>query len=206
MRQVLQKLGRPSLRWKTATPFLATGLVPLLLCCGLIVLQARAHEASQERELALHRRTVLVDSLNASFDQWQKELLTAASDKALTDWYREPTNHDALRSQIDAMQIEVHTLYPKLVDEGCFIDAGGEELSRQVLGQAAPVSELSPDESDNTFFHSTLALGPGQVLQTVPYISGDSNRWVIGNATQVVVDGRARAMLHFETNVDALRT
>jgi hypothetical protein len=32
----------------------------------------------------------------------------------------------------------VHTTYPTLVDEACFIDASGPELARQVKGIAAP--------------------------------------------------------------------
>jgi len=36
-------------------------------------------------------------------------------------------------------------------------------------------------------------------------VSGDSNRWVIGNATPIAAGGRTRALLHFEANLDAVR-
>ena len=51
--------------------------------------------------------------------------------------------------------------------------------------------------------HSLLSR---QVFQSSPYVSPDSNRWVIGNATPIVVGGREVAILHFESNLDAVRT
>lgn len=194
-----------SLRFKTSAPFIATGLVPLVLCCGLIVFQARGHESQREHTLADSQAQVATAQLTASFEQWQKELLTASSNKVLQEWYTNPNQQDSIRPQIDAMQVQLNTLYPNVVDEGCYIDAGGQELSRQVMGKPAPVSDLSLDESDNTFFHDALKLQAGQVLQTLPYVSGDSNRWVIGNATPIFVDGKLVAMLHFEANIQGVR-
>ena len=80
----------------------------------------------------------------------------------------------------------MHRIYPTLIDEACIIDAGGVEQARMAEGETAPVSDLSPDESGSTFFHPTLAEPPGDVYQGTPYLSADSNRWVVPNATPII--------------------
>ena len=101
--------------------------------------------------------------------------------------------------------MQLNTLNPDLIDEACFISAGGPELGRQVKGVPAAVSDLSPDESGNPFFRATLDLAEGKVHQNAPYISPDSKRWVISNSTPIVVAGRSVALWHFESNLDAIR-
>jgi methyl-accepting chemotaxis protein len=93
-----------------------------------------------------------------------------------------------------------------LIDEACFIDAGGVELARQVGGVAAVVADLSPDESGSPFFHQAFAVGEGAVFQGSPYVSADSHRWVVANATPITLNGRKVAILHFEANLDAVRS
>src|SRR5689334_15064856 len=73
------------------------------------------------------------------------------------------------------------------------------------LGKTAAISDLSPDESEAPFFRPALSQPEGGVVQGAPYLSADSNRWVVANATPIVIDGHAVAFLHFETNLDAVR-
>jgi methyl-accepting chemotaxis protein len=103
------------------------------------------------------------------------------------------------------MMIVLHGLDPTVVDEACYIGADGAELARQVKGVAAAASDLSPDESGNPFFVPAFKVDGGHVFQSSPYVSPDSNRWVVGNATPIIINGRKAAILHFESNLEAVR-
>ena len=87
------------------------------------------------------------------------------------------------------------------VDEICVIRADGLETARWVGGRGvAPVSELSPDERlNNPAVIPTVPLRDDAFYQSDPYISPDSNRWVIGTATPIVLpSGEHAGILHFE--------
>jgi methyl-accepting chemotaxis protein len=194
-----------SLRTPLTAAFVGAGLVSLLLTAGLTAYGA-AKDASAAAKVATAR---LADStaaeLGRAFGEWSNELLVASQNDVLRQWYRTPERRTELRPSINASLIGLHTLYPDLIDEACYIDAKGPEQVRQVRGKAAAVTELSPDESGNPFFDPTFALRPGQVHQHRPYVSPDSSTWVVSNSTPIDVAGRNVAMLHFETELEPLR-
>ena len=197
--------GRGGIARRLVWRVLCTGLTVI---AGSVVLLGLLIQADADRHAALDTQrhaSAAAGDLSDLFGRWHDELLIASSDAALTDWYTHPKQRAALRSQIDRMMIGLHAIYPDLVDEACFIDTSGAELARQVKGTAAQPSDLSPDESGNPFFHPTFGLNAGQVFQSSPYLSPDSKRWVVGNATPIVVAGRRAAILHFEANLDAVR-
>ena len=87
------------------------------------------------------------------------------------------------------------------VDEICVIRANGLEVVRWVSGSGvAPVSDLSPDErQNNPAVLPTLELPDDSTYGTEPYVSPDSQRWVVGVATPIVLnDGATAGILHFE--------
>ncbi|HKN56407.1 MAG TPA: hypothetical protein VJX66_28205, partial [Amycolatopsis sp.] len=97
-------------------------------------------------------------------------------------------------------------LYPGRIGEACFIDADGAENARVVRGERAAVDDLSPDESGNPFFRPTFALKQGQVYQARPYVSPDTNEWVLANSTVVPSrDGVNHAIVHYEVTVESFR-
>jgi diguanylate cyclase (GGDEF)-like protein len=97
-------------------------------------------------------------------------------------------------------------LYPDRIGEACFIDVDGPENARVVRGTRAAVGNLSPSERGNPFFAPTFALAPGRVYQAKPYVSPDTNEWVIANSTIVPSrDGVKHAMVHFEVTLDSFR-
>ena len=65
-------------------------------------------------------------------------------------------------------------LYPNSIGEACFIDADGEEFARAVRGEIAQPGDLSTVEEQTVFFAPTFALAFGQVHQTRPYVSPDT--------------------------------
>src|SRR3954453_17714997 len=97
-------------------------------------------------------------------------------------------------------------LYPASIGEACFIDAHGEELARVVRGHVAPAAELSTEEEQTPFFAPTFALDFGQTHQTRPYISPDTNEWVVANATRIPqLKGHKGAIVHFEVTIESFR-
>jgi methyl-accepting chemotaxis protein len=98
----------------------------------------------------------------------------------------------------------LETLFPGIIGEACFIDASGPELARVTAGKRAPVSDLSPDESGSPFFKQTFALSPGHVYQAKPYLSPDTNQWVVSNSTPLASPRRA-GLVHFEVSVEGFR-
>jgi methyl-accepting chemotaxis protein len=193
-------LGR-RLVWR----ILCTGLAAIAGSVVLLGVQIQANANRQAAQDTERRAALAAGDLSDLFARWHDQLLVASTDAALTDWYRQPSHRRDLRHEVDRMMISLHDVYPTLIDEACFIDAGGAELARQVKGVAAAASDLSPDESGNPFFHPTFAVAAGTVFQSSPYVSPDSDRWVVGNATPIVVGGRKVAILHFEANLDAVR-
>jgi diguanylate cyclase (GGDEF)-like protein len=97
-------------------------------------------------------------------------------------------------------------LYPESIGEACFIDSSGAENARVVRGDWASVSDLSLNEKDNPFFDPAFSLDAGQVHQSVPYVSPDTNEWVISNATPLqMADDSRPAIVHFEVTIESLR-
>ena len=97
-------------------------------------------------------------------------------------------------------------LFPDSIGEACFIDRTGPEIARMVRGKRATLKDLSPDESGAAFFAPTFALGHGQVYQARPYVSPDTNEWVISNSTLMPTpDGSKPAIVHFEVTIESFR-
>jgi methyl-accepting chemotaxis protein len=177
-------------------------LVGSLLLLGFLIQQSADDAAQQQVD---QRATVVSQNISALFRDWHDEMLIAGQNSALRDWYLHPEKRTVLRPELDALLMQLHGVYPNLIDEACIIDATGVEQARMAKGETAPIADLSPDESGSDFFRPALAQAPGGVYQGLPYLSEDSNRWVVPNATPIVVGGRTVAFLHFESNLDAVR-
>ena len=72
-------------------------------------------------------------------------------------------------------------------------------------GVAAPASDLSPSEAGSPFFKPTFALPEGQAYQARPYVSPDTNEWVVANSAKLLGFGRAPAFVHFEISIESFR-
>ena len=199
-RRANRTLGRTLMLQIVGAGLLA--LVASLLLLGFLIQQSATQAAQQN---VTQRADVVAQNISSLFGDWHDEILLAGQNTALRDWYAHPERRAVLRPELDALLLQLHRVYPKLIDEVCIIDAGGQEQARMAKGETAPVSDLSPDESGSTFFHPALAEPAGGVFQGTPYLSGDSNRWVVANATPIVVGGHTVAFLHFETNLDAVQ-
>ena len=188
-----------------ALTVIAAGLLPLGLCAALVLHQSASAVAARDRQNAGERAAAAAVQLDQLFLQWRSQDLIAANNQVLSRWYTEPGKRAEFAATVNGSLVQLHLLYPDLIDEACFIDRAGPEQARMVQGQIAPPADLSPDESEGPFFAPTFALGAGQVHQHGPYVSEDSKRWVISNSTPIFVGGRAVALLHFEASLEGVR-
>ena len=140
------------------------------------------------------------------------DLLTA-NNPAFQDFYRLPGSRTAkiraggpVLNKANQALGYLERLFPDSIGEACFIDRNGPEIARMVRGKRATLEDLSPDESGAAFFGPTFALGHGQVYQARPYVSPDTNEWVISNSTLMPTsDGSKPAIVHFEVTIESFR-
>lgn len=188
-----------------ALTVIAAGLLPLGLCAALVLHQSASAAAARDRQNAGERAAAAAVQLDQLFLQWRSQDLIAANNQVLSRWYTEPDKRPQFAAPVNSALVQLHSLYPDLIDEACFIDHAGPEQARMVRGEIAAPADLSPDESEAPFFAPTFAVRAGQVHQHGPYVSEDSKRWVISNSTPVFVGGKAVALLHFEASLEGVR-
>jgi diguanylate cyclase (GGDEF)-like protein len=154
-----------------------------------------------------------VATLENYFERARSISLLTARNPAFRDFYERPGHRLAkvkaggrgVTEMNEALEY-LETLYPESIGEACFIDQSGAENARVVRGEWAPASDLSLNEKDNPFFYPAFALDAGRVHQSIPYVSPDTNEWVISNATPVPMsDGSKPAIVHFEVTIESFR-
>src|SRR3954452_4350053 len=195
---------------------LLSGLVGSLV---LLIIGISAGFAGHTRALTRERNELTHDAaeqaqvFNAYFARASSIILLTAHSSDFARFYTEPGNRDQRvrrgGSTVDAVNNALgylEQLYPDRIGEACFIDASGAENARTVRGARASYADLSPDEAKNPFFAPSFALRKNQVYQAKPYVSPDTNEWVISNSTPVPMpDGSKPGIVHFEVTLDSFR-
>jgi diguanylate cyclase (GGDEF)-like protein len=191
---------------------LAAGIILLVGSIGLAV-----HDRGERRIAVDHTLSNQVDTgagqLDEYFERARSINLLTAHNPGFRDFYAAPGRRvDKVKGHVPAVrQAEaalnyLEQLYPSSIGEACFIDFGGAENARYVRGVRARFKDLSPDESANPFFKPTFSLRPGQVYQAQPYVSPDTQEWVISNSTPIPGSGfPPRAIVHFEITIESFR-
>src|SRR5262245_577709 len=191
----------------------------LLVGIALIPVSIGATVVEHQNRADRHARALQTEAksqaerLHAYFSRARSLTQITARNPSFRDFYDEPGSRAAkLRAQGPALRNSsralayLEDLFPGSIGEACFIDYGGAENARAVKGRVEPLSALSPDETGNPFFKPAFATKPGQVFQSRPYVSPDTNEWVVANATTIRATGRSRpAIVHFEITVDSIR-
>jgi len=168
---------------------------------------------TRERNELTHDAAEQAEVLNDYFARAGSIILLTAHSSEYRRFYAEPGDRDQRvrrgGATLDAINNSLgylEQLYPDRIGEACFIDASGAENARTVRGERAGYVDLSPDEGKNPFFAPSFALGRNQVYQAKPYVSPDTDEWVISNSTLVPMpDGSKRGIVHFEVTVDSFR-
>src|SRR4051812_34582722 len=168
---------------------------------------------TRERNDLTHDAAEQAQVLNAYFTRASSIILLTAHSSDFARFYAEPGSRgqrvrhggptvDAINNALGYLE----QLYPDRIGEACFIDASGAENARTVRGERASYADLSPDEAKNPFFAPTFALSKNQVYQAKPYVSPDTDEWVISNSTLVPMpDGSKPGIVHFEVTLDSFR-
>ncbi len=186
----------------------------LLVTTGLVAGLTAGHLAEAHRRAMT---TQLVPHVTATEEYFQRAatvtqlmahnpVFVAAYDQMPAGARATPARLTArTRTEINSALEYLETLFPGQVSEACFIDVGGAELARVTSGQIPGMGRLSADERGNPFFAPTLT-EPDAVYQARPYISPDTQAWVVSNSIGVRDRaGTVRAILHFEVTLASLR-
>jgi len=193
---------KKSLRAKFTLILLFVGILPLAVASAFFYHSAKDslfQNVFKELKWNLEEISGVVEGY---FAETGKDILTASRNTAFPMYYLDPPRKQYwLKEQHKTLQY-LRGIYPDMLDEACFIDASGKEVSRIVFDQLAHEHDLSSDEARNRFFQEAFKLSEGQVYQGRPVISQDTHRWVLPNATPIAVNGKNMAILHFEVTMD----
>jgi methyl-accepting chemotaxis protein len=184
--------------------------------------QNRIDKAHTEANAAAEKVSSRVEE---NLSQYRKELLFTGANAALVGSITDPEQRAAEMQNVWKEMALLSSVNRGTIDENCLIawvsGTGGKnggaagyglgskhgayapELARYTFGKRAPQADLSvggQGEWKSEFFQPTLKMRRGQVYQNL-YVSPDSNRWVIANATPLYIDGRPAAVWHYEINL-----
>jgi diguanylate cyclase (GGDEF)-like protein len=193
--------------------------IALLLAIALLSIAVGAAATDQgrkrdslDRALAAEAREQAAE-LQDYFNRARSLTLVTANNPAYRQFYELPGSRRA-RIRDGGQTVEeaelglsyLEELFPGSIGEACFIDAGGAENARAIRGAVEPISNLSPDETKAPFFEPTFELDEGEVYQARPYLSPDTNEWVISNSAPIPTRfGEPPAIIHFEVTIESFR-
>jgi diguanylate cyclase (GGDEF)-like protein len=185
-------------------------LLPLLV--SAIFVQDDQRKTSEDRALTFEAAEQTAN-VSAYFARSRALTQILAKNPSFRDFYQQPGGRqDKIRTQIRSVRganealAHLEMLFPGSIGEACFIDATGPENARAIRGRIEPPANLSPDETGASFFAPTFRLPPGKVYQSRPYVSPDTNEWVIANSAPIELSGRSTpAIVHFEVTLESFR-
>jgi diguanylate cyclase (GGDEF)-like protein len=187
-------------------------LVLLPLLATTVFTQHEQRRTSEDRALAFEAAEQAAN-VEDYFSRSRALTQILAKNPSFADFYEEPGSREGkIRAQNQAVRganealAHLETLFPGSIGEACFIDAEGPENARAIKGRIESVANLSADETGAPFFAPTFRLQPDQVYQSRPYVSPDTNEWVIANSAPIELAGRSTpAIVHFEVTLESLR-
>jgi len=149
----------------------------------------------------------IASSISHLFNKARSDILLLTVNPAFKRYFLEPEKKSFWLKELEKAFLYLSKIFPDSFDEGCYIISDGREICRVIFDKLAHPTELSIDETRNAFFAPTFTIPEGEVYQGPPYISTDTNRWVIPNSTPIVLpDGRKAAIAHMELNVAYLKS
>lgn len=192
---------KKSLRAKFTLVIFIVGIIPLAAVSVFFYYTARDSlfkNVFKELKWSLGDVSGLVEDY---FEQSQKDLLVASKNTAFTMYFLDPARRPYWVKEQQRTLRYLRIMYPDMLDEACFIDSSGREVARIVFDEVSHEHELASDEGRSEFFVKAFLANEGEVFQGRPVISEDTHRWVLPNATPIMVNGRKAAILHFEVTL-----
>ncbi|MDO8426935.1 MAG: diguanylate cyclase, partial [Deltaproteobacteria bacterium] len=189
---------KKSLRAKFTLVLLLVGIIPLGITSVFFYYTAKdALFKNVFKELKWNVDEVS-SQIEGHFAEAGKDLTVASQNTAFRMYLLDPENRGQWVKEQQKTLKHLRGIYPDIIDEACFIDVTGQEISRIVHDYIAREDELSSEEERASFFHFAFEMDEGEVYQGKPTISEDTKRWVLPNATPIVINGEKVAILHFE--------
>lgn len=186
-----------SLRAKIATFVIIASVIQLFVVGAYSYWAGQVTIDRAVRDQAHDRANEIRVALNSYFRESKLTLLAISSSPSWGKLFSEPEQRDAWLLEQQRVINYMDKTSGIGIDEFCFIGTDGREMTRLVQGEIE--FDLSDDEKDNPFFEPSLEIDVEHVFHSVPYVSGDTNRWVIATTTPVLgPDGKQVAFLHFE--------
>lgn len=189
---------KKSLRAKFTLVIFVVGIIPLAAVSVFFYYTARDSlfkNVFRELKWSLEDVSGLVEDY---FEQTHKDLLVASRNTAFTMYFLDPARKPYWVKEQQRSLRYLRVMYPDMLDEACFIDSSGREVSRIVFDDVSREHDLASDEGRAEFFVKAFLVEEGVVFQGRPMISEDTHRWVLPNATPIIVRGEKAAILHFE--------
>ena len=183
---------------KSALVVLLTGLV-LLVVGPLAIAETAASQREQDKTLQ-NDAAQLASGFTAQFERARSLNLLVAQNPLLRQSAKGGFS-PAANAQANRALEGLLALYPGAIVAACLIDENGRELARVTEDRAAPIESLAADTSRSSFFKETLALPPGEVYQSAPYVSSATHGWVVSSSTPVHLPGGERMVVHFEVTL-----
>ena len=196
----------------------ALPLVALVLAVGLLLFAVGAAAVDHGRKRDVLERLLRAEAseqaekLDNYFNRARSLTLVTAHNPAYREFYDlEGSRAEKILAggpvvrEAERGLAYLEELFPGAIGEACFIDRSGAENARAVKGRVEGFKNLSLEEAKAPFFKPTFALKPGEVYQAKPYLSPDTNEWVVSNSTPLPAKGGTRAILHFEVTIESFR-
>ena len=192
---------KKSLRAKFTLLLLLVGVVPLT--CASVFFYYSTKDAYFKNVFKELRWNIdeISHIVENHFAESAKDLLFASQNAAFRMYFLEPGKKAYWLAEQKKTLKKLRQNYPDVIDEACYIDNTGQEISRIVYDTLAHEHELSSEEERAAFFTQAFLMEEDEVFQGLPMISEDTKRWVLPNATPVVVNGEKKAILHFEVTM-----
>jgi diguanylate cyclase (GGDEF)-like protein len=202
------QVRRPSIRiGPSAAAIVGVSLVIALVAGAVLLAQItgqirRDADARMDADAASATRD-LAGAMASATDDLRLARRSSVFETALAD-----TSGQLLSADRPGVEAAISYLGERYdVDEICLIRSSGLEAARWVRTSGlAPVDDLSPDErQNNPAVLPALRLADDATYETEPYVSPDSERWVIGIATPIVEpDGATTGVLHAEIPIASM--
>ena len=187
-----------------AVPLIAlvAGAAALAGCFGLAATQDSRDESALD--VALQRTLDEQERLlEGEFERTADVAQFMAANSAFSDWYQVPRDRRTER-EAQATLARLGRIYGARAGVISFVDRSGYENARVVHGRVAKTWELSSVENRAPYFTPTMALAPGEVHVTRPYVSPHTGEWILAAATRIP-EGSRDAIVRVELSLDSLR-
>jgi hypothetical protein len=168
----------------------------IFACLVLAVSMPQAAASENVKALVAKKASIL----SKMHKKARKALVNAAQDHAYSEFaaHEHGTADAKLKAKVDEVSLAVQARFH--VEEMCLIAADGKELARVVRQSVA--DDLSQDETGANFFAPGFALKPREAFISPVYMSPDALKIVVAYVTPVVVEGKNKAILHYEQGLE----